>query len=120
MSALAWLERAQCIGSDPELWFPVSDTPDAYQPARDICETCPVRLECLEWAISGGIRHGMFGGKTPSQRESYRQKHRLSVTRQGPVLEPCGTSAAYARHYRAGEPACEACRQWNALNKRAG
>lgn len=29
------------------------------------------------------------------------------------VLEPCGTTAAAARHYAAGEKPCEACRQAN-------
>jgi hypothetical protein len=27
-----------------------------------------------------------------------------------PAMEPCGTNAAYARHVKRGEPACQPCR----------
>jgi hypothetical protein len=27
-------------------------------------------------------------------------------------VKPCGTGAAYRRHYRRGEKPCLACRQW--------
>ena len=31
-------------------------------------------------------------------------------------LQPCGTLAAYKRHQRRGEPACEACRLANRMH----
>ncbi|MFC9085318.1 hypothetical protein [Nocardiopsis dassonvillei] len=33
-----------------------------------------------------------------------------AFSRRGP-LQPCGTNAAYQRHLRAGETACEPCRE---------
>lgn len=49
--------------------------------------------------------------------------YRLGRTIADP--KPCGTNAAYRRHLRHGEPACESCRQANARRttdyyKRAG
>lgn len=37
----------------------------------------------------------------------------------GGELQPCGTVAAYARHRRAGEEACEACRKARAAYTRS-
>ena len=32
-------------------------------------------------------------------------------------LAPCGTAAAYRRHFRAGEKACQACRDAESLRR---
>lgn len=54
---------------------------------------------------------------TPAER-SKRYRDRL---RGGParVPQPCGTTAAYARHLRHGETPCDACRKANAERHRA-
>ena len=76
-----WQERAACRHEDPELFFCGGDGANAKhnassQPARDICNgtqdrpRCPVRDECLAYALHNGERFGVFGGTTPSQREA--------------------------------------------------
>lgn len=39
--------------------------------AKKLCAACPVREECLEWAIYVRQAHGIAGGMTASERRRY-------------------------------------------------
>jgi WhiB family redox-sensing transcriptional regulator len=67
----AWRDLALCAQVDPELWF--SDSPWQYRAARAICGECPVRAECLAFALEHNEQFGMWGGLVPQER---RQLHR--------------------------------------------
>jgi WhiB family redox-sensing transcriptional regulator len=73
--ALEWMDRANCRGVGPELFFPDpgGDGPGSYRFAAGICARCPVIFECRNFALkmeSGEkSRHGMWGGLNPAQRE---------------------------------------------------
>jgi WhiB family redox-sensing transcriptional regulator len=59
-----------------EWWFPMSqdqaDSSDCLA-AREICHTCPVRLECLQFALnSENDNWGIFGGLYPYERQKIR------------------------------------------------
>jgi WhiB family transcriptional regulator, redox-sensing transcriptional regulator len=60
--------------SDSQTWYPEDAAPDyTYAYARRICQSCPVRVECLDYAMarepaSRASRHGMWGGLTPTER----------------------------------------------------
>lgn len=64
---------AACADEDPELFFPVG-TPRAplYErevaKAKAVCARCPVRLECLRFALDNGLTDGIFGGVTEHER----------------------------------------------------
>ncbi|ASR34584.1 transcription factor WhiB [Prauserella marina] len=66
-----WRHEAACRDEDPELFFPVSAMgPGARQSerAKAVCARCPVRSECLEYAIDTGLDYGIFGGTTEVER----------------------------------------------------
>jgi WhiB family redox-sensing transcriptional regulator len=66
-----WAEQAACQFEEPELFFPVSEVgPGARQvaQAKAVCARCPVRDECLAFALDHGLDHGVFGGTTPDER----------------------------------------------------
>jgi len=70
-----WRHRAACRDFDPELFFPVSETgPGARQvaQAKAVCARCPVRAECLDYALDNGLDHGIFGGLTEQERRKVR------------------------------------------------
>lgn len=74
-----WRDRARCLTSDPELFFPVGTTGPAEQQildAKSVCALCPVRCECLQWAMNAGAQaqFGVWGGLDEGERRSLRRK----------------------------------------------
>jgi WhiB family redox-sensing transcriptional regulator len=59
------MTRAHCAGHNPELFFPITD--DVSADAVRICRDCPVRVDCLRWAIRND-EHGVWGGSSRAQR----------------------------------------------------
>lgn len=60
-------EFALCRDIDPELFFPVGAPgfpihDHQVAEARSVCAVCPVRAECLAFALDAGIEFGVFGG----------------------------------------------------------
>jgi len=62
-----WMDDAQCVHYDPELWFsPIHTTRITL--ALAVCGECVVRAECLTYARTNDLRYGIFGGLTAQQR----------------------------------------------------
>jgi WhiB family redox-sensing transcriptional regulator len=85
----SWAAQGACQHSDPELFFPVSSSgPAASQVARAkaVCTRCPVRGECLEFAIESGQDFGVWGGVSEGERRTIRRRRmrqrRAAVARQ--------------------------------------
>ena len=67
-----WQDLALCAETDPELFFP--EKGGSVREAKAVCRRCPVRPECLEYALANDIRHGIWGGLSwPQRRELKRQ-----------------------------------------------
>jgi WhiB family redox-sensing transcriptional regulator len=56
----SWLDDAACRGMDAELFFPGRGEPSAA--AKAVCRPCPVRFDCLSYALNNGEKHGIWGG----------------------------------------------------------
>ena len=60
----------------PECFFP-EDEPDLYLRkklivvAKEVCNDCPVRLRCFDYALSAGMV-GIWGGATAEERSKLR------------------------------------------------
>jgi WhiB family redox-sensing transcriptional regulator len=67
-----WQERALCAQTDPEAFFP--EKGGSTREAKQICNSCEVRTECLEYALGHDERFGIWGGL--SERERRRLKRR--------------------------------------------
>jgi WhiB family redox-sensing transcriptional regulator len=69
-----WRLNAACYGHEnPDLWFPARGENPAD--AKAICGTCPVKQECLDFALENRIEFGIWGGL------AYRP--RLALARSG-------------------------------------
>jgi WhiB family transcriptional regulator, redox-sensing transcriptional regulator len=72
-----WRHHAACRDIPEEWWFPVGTTGDALQhleAGKRIClEECPVREECLDYAIGRGEKYGTWGGMGEDERERERR-----------------------------------------------
>jgi WhiB family redox-sensing transcriptional regulator len=65
---------ALCAQTDPEIFFPEKGESSAR--ARSICLQCPVRRECLLYAIENNERHGVWGGLPTRARFELKWRHR--------------------------------------------
>jgi WhiB family redox-sensing transcriptional regulator len=71
----AWMRKAACarVGF-PEWWFPGERGTDSNAlVAKQICYTCPVRQQCLEFAIKNR-EYGIWGGLTETERHPPRKR----------------------------------------------
>jgi WhiB family redox-sensing transcriptional regulator len=68
----AWRDEALCRQVDPELFFP--DTGGSVREAKRVCAGCPVRKQCLDWAIAHDQRYGVWGGLTVNERTRLRRQ----------------------------------------------
>jgi WhiB family transcriptional regulator, redox-sensing transcriptional regulator len=121
-----WMTDAACIEIGTEAFFPVavSSGPNraATKAARICHEQCPVKTDCLQFALTNGLEHGIFGGFTEQQRRPLRpptgrteSSHRVReaqflIAGGTPVAQACKragiTAAALERaEYRARKPA---------------
>lgn len=74
----AWMDDAACATSTVE-FFPDGSASTDYKAARAICEICPVAADCLEYAIANDIDHGMWGGRTPTERRRIRRERKAAA-----------------------------------------
>lgn len=65
-----WQDLALCAQTDPEAFFP--EVGGSTREARRVCRQCPVRAECLQYALENDERFGVWGGL--SERERNRMK----------------------------------------------
>ena len=72
--ALAWQAEALCAQTDPEAFFP--EKGGSTREAKQVCQNCTVRAECLEYALANDERFGIWGGL--SERERRRLRHAAS------------------------------------------
>lgn len=82
-AGFAWRDRAACIGMDTELFFPET-TPAAE--ARAACLSCPVRAECLGFALAFPRTQmmGVWGGTSQHDRARIPRKSRAAVATKLP------------------------------------
>lgn len=109
-----WQDDALCAEIGGDTWYP--DKGGSTKEAKKICLECPVRAECLQYALDHDERFGIWGGK--SERE--RRKMRQPLTPRPPRARPttaarCGTEAGAKAHANRGETACDACKQASTL-----
>lgn len=67
-----WTELALCAQSDPEAWFPEKGC--STREAKKVCRGCPVRTECLDYALENDERFGVWGGTSEKQRRKLKRR----------------------------------------------
>ena len=74
-----WQERANCLGVDPDLFFPERGA--STREAKGVCRGCEVRVECLEYALQHGEKFGIWGGLSERERRRVRRQRALERRR---------------------------------------
>ena len=79
-----WRTSAMCRDLDPDLFFPVGVTGmavDQIEAAKEFCQICPSRGECLEFAVTTNQEYGVWGGTTEDERRVLRRQWRAQNRR---------------------------------------
>ena len=74
--ATNWRAASACLTADPDLFFPIAAGTALNKPvsrALLICDGCPVRRQCLDFAMQTGEKDGIWGGTTPEERTRARR-----------------------------------------------
>jgi WhiB family redox-sensing transcriptional regulator len=74
-----WMLRARCRGVAPGEFFPSDGV--GVERALRVCEGCPVREECLEYALEHRIEHGVWGGASERERRRILRRRALSAAK---------------------------------------
>ena len=75
-----WQERANCLGVDPDLFFPERGA--STREAKSVCRACEVRVDCLEYALRNGEKFGIWGGLSERERRRVRRQRALERQRR--------------------------------------
>ena len=70
-----WQARANCMGVDPDLFFPERGA--STREAKEVCRGCVVKEECLEYALDNGEKFGIWGGMSERERRRLRRARAL-------------------------------------------
>ena len=83
--APAWQFRGACRGEDPALFF----APNYFErreekngreaKAKAFCNRCPVRIDCLEYALRVREPHGVWGGRNELERRRLLRERALQA-----------------------------------------
>lgn len=80
-----WAEHPGRPCADPALgtarqrgaiFFPSTSQSTAY--AVGLCLRCPVRVECLDYALDSNQHYGIWGGTSESERRRLRRRRRAA------------------------------------------
>ncbi len=69
--ARTWQRQANCMGVDPDLFFPERGA--STREAKEVCRGCVVQEDCLEYAVTHGEKFGIWGGMSERERRRVRR-----------------------------------------------
>ncbi|KDQ65534.1 WhiB family transcriptional regulator [Streptomyces sp. NTK 937] len=81
-----WRRHAACRDEDPDLFFPIGTTGPALvqtEEAKTVCRGCPVRQQCLDWALENNQDAGVWGGLGETERRTLKRRSRRQARSNG-------------------------------------
>lgn len=75
---LTWRLRGACRGLDPEIFYSASEDVGVDR-AKEVCGSCVVRQQCLEYALANRESEGIWGGATEKERRRILRQRRKTA-----------------------------------------
>jgi WhiB family redox-sensing transcriptional regulator len=81
---MSWQDRVACAGIDARLFFGPDGEPWQERDIREakakaVCARCPVRVQCLDYALGNSIKHGIWGGLNQEERARERRRRARTI-----------------------------------------
>jgi hypothetical protein len=107
-----------CSKVDPDTFFP--EVGRNVREAKRICQDCPVRIDCLTWALDHSERYGVWGGKTYEERKHIKMGRVELVEVEVPPLDMSKYTCADGHGYRGYKRGCKChtCKSGYAMYQR--
>lgn len=64
-----WHNKAACKDLSADVFFPLNYNSSSLEQAKQICSSCPVKVQCFQDAISNNV-YGIWAGTTEYQRRN--------------------------------------------------
>jgi len=75
-----WRAEAACRGMDTALFF--TERGEGHDDTKALCRNCPVKAECLRFALDNGEKFGVWGGLSERERRRLRRHETMLVLSQ--------------------------------------
>jgi WhiB family redox-sensing transcriptional regulator len=72
-----WMTEGLCRDLAPGVFFPSDGV--GVDRARRICNDCPVKAPCLEYALENRIDHGVWGATSERERRRILRSRRIGL-----------------------------------------
>lgn len=66
-----WYSQALCPETDPDAFYPEKGGSTAD--AKKVCRGCPVKDQCLQWALDTDESYGVWGGLSGRERRRLKR-----------------------------------------------
>jgi hypothetical protein len=77
-AAVDWQQDAACVHHREVDFFPARG--ESVRDAKAVCAGCPVRVQCLDFALRLKVAHGVWGGLSERERRTLRrERHRATL-----------------------------------------
>jgi WhiB family redox-sensing transcriptional regulator len=70
--APTWQRFAECVRHAGVDFFPARG--ESVRDAKAVCAVCPVKAECLDFALRMKVAHGVWGGLSERERRTVRRQ----------------------------------------------
>jgi len=77
-----WFQNAACRGVDTNIFFPERGDSATFRLAVQICDSCQVAMECLQYALENNERSGVWGGTNGDGRRPNKIDRTMERLRQ--------------------------------------
>jgi WhiB family transcriptional regulator, redox-sensing transcriptional regulator len=87
LPVFGWMLDAACEGADLDLFYGLDGERGPVRAARiaeakTVCAGCPVRTDCLDYAVCRPENYGVFGGTDEEERATMRRNHLRRIQNQ--------------------------------------
>lgn len=109
-----WMDFSLCKEIGGDVFFP--EKGESTKPAKRVCQACPVRSECLEYALRNDERFGIWGGLSEQERRKLKKPTSLPSAPTEKECATCGLTKPLTSFHRNGATSdgyrtdCKKCR----------
>ena len=78
---ITWMQNGTCNEKSADTFFPGDGV--GVEKAKKICQACPVKDTCLEYALKNRVDHGVWGGTSERQRRRILRARKVEAQKIG-------------------------------------